>query len=215
MYYFLEIIHVFRYSYSGVTNMNGFELRREKKRQDILEAAFELFSAGGIKDVNITEIAKKANVSRVSIYNFFDSKENLVRQSCFYFMDKIMKELQSLLKSDLSFAEKFAKMFSLTNEKANSLSDNFYHSEFLKDPIVRKFLEEYKNNKSIPLLMDLIEQGKREGCIDRELSSEAILMYVNSMNEVLQSNLSKKARLDLGKLFAYGLFGDKGRTHTR
>ncbi len=82
--------------------MNGFQLRKEKKMEDILEAAFELFSANGIKDVSITEIAKKANVSRVSIYNFFESKENLVRQSSFFFMDKIMKDFQALVITNLS-----------------------------------------------------------------------------------------------------------------
>ncbi len=194
--------------------MNGFQLRREKKMEDILEAAFELFSADGIKNVSITEIAEKANVSRVSIYNFFGSKEKLVRQSCFYFMDKIMKDLQLLVKSDLSFQEKFEKMFSISIESANDISEDFYQSQFLKDPIVLEFLEEYKNNKSIPLLMDLIDQGKKEGYIDSELSSEAILLYINSINGVLQSNISKKARLDLGKLFSYGLFGERGGTHT-
>ncbi|MGA8943815.1 MAG: TetR/AcrR family transcriptional regulator [Thermoactinomyces sp.] len=194
--------------------MNGFQLRREKKMEDILEAAFELFSANGIKNVSITEIAEKANVSRVSIYNFFGSKEKLVRQSCFYFMDKIMKDLQLLVKSDLSFQEKFEKMFSISIESANDISEDFYQSQFLKDPIVLEFLEEYKNNKSIPLLMDLIDQGKKEGYIDSELSSEAILLYINSINGVLQSNISKKARLDLGKLFSYGLFGERGGTHT-
>ncbi len=194
--------------------MNGFQLRKEKKMEDILEAAFELFSANGIKDVSITEIAKKANVSRVSIYNFFESKENLVRQSSFFFMDKIMKDFQALVKSNLSFQEKFEKMFSMSIEKANNLSENFYQPEFLKDPIVLKFLEEYGNNKAIPLLMDLIVQGKREGYIDSELSSEAILMYVNSINGILQTNISKKARLDLGKLFSYGIFGARSRTHT-
>lgn len=194
--------------------MNGFQRRREEKMKDILEVAFELFSANGIKNVNITEIAEKANVSRVSIYNFFGSKENLVRQSSFYFMDKIMKDFQILVKSDLSFKEKFEKMLSLSMERANNLDENFYQSEFLMDPIVLEFLEEYGNNKAMPLLMDLINQGKREGYIDSQLSSEAILMYVNSINRVLQTNISKKARLDLGKLFSYGIFGNKGQTNT-
>ncbi len=63
--------------------MNGFERRRELKKKSILQAAYDLFSARGIKDVGIAEIAQKAAVSQVSIYNFFDSKENLVRQAMF------------------------------------------------------------------------------------------------------------------------------------
>lgn len=48
--------------------------------QSILQTAIELFSVWGIKAVSIAEIAQKANVSQVSIYNFFGSKDNLAKQ---------------------------------------------------------------------------------------------------------------------------------------
>lgn len=194
--------------------MNGFQRRREKKMEDILEAAFELFSVNGIKAVSIAEIAKKANVSQVSIYNFFESKEKLARQAFFNFMDEAMKDFEVLAKSDLSFREKLEKMISTSIEIANNLSDEYDQPEFGKDPAVLKFLKEYGENKTIPILMALVEQGKQEGFLDSELSSEAILMYINSISEVLQSNISKKTKIDLGKLFFYGLFGEKDITRT-
>lgn len=193
--------------------MNGFELRREKKMQDILDAAFKLFSANGIKSVSIAEIAKKANVSQVSIYNFFKSKENLARQAFFNMMDEKMKDLEMLVGSTLPFPEKFEKMVFISLESAKDLNEDFYQSELISDPSIQKFLEEYSHNKTLPLLMDLIEQGKREGCIDNELSSESILIYINSLNAVLQSNINKKVRMDLGKLFFYGLFGQISQGH--
>lgn len=193
--------------------MNGFELRREKKMQDILDAAFKLFSANGIKSVSIAEIAKKANVSQVSIYNFFESKENLARQAFFNMMDEKMKDLEMLVGSTLPFPEKFEKMVFISLESAKDLNEDFYQSELISDPSIQKFLEEYSHNKTLPLLMDLIEQGKREGCIDNELSSESILIYINSVNAVLQSNINKKVRMDLGKLFFYGLFGQISQGH--
>ncbi|WP_017413369.1 TetR/AcrR family transcriptional regulator [Clostridium tunisiense] len=188
--------------------MNGFQRRREKKMDDIITAACELFSANGIKVVSIAEIAKKANVSQVSIYNFFESKENLAKQAYFKIMDEIMKDLEALIKSNISFREKFEKMVHISLESAKNLDGNLSYSELLKDPTVQKFLEEYGHNKTIPLLMDLIEQGKSEGCLDREISSESILIYINSYNEMLKSNMSTKTRIDLGKLFFYGLFGE-------
>lgn len=188
--------------------MNGFQRRREKKMDDIITAACELFSANGIKVVSIAEIAKKANVSQVSIYNFFESKENLAKQAYFKIMDEIMKDLEALIKSNISFREKFEKMVHISLESAKNLDGNLSYSELLKDPTVQKFLEEYGHNKTIPLLMDLIEQGKSEGCLDRDISSESILIYINLYNEMLKSNMSTKTRIDLGKLFFYGLFGE-------
>jgi hypothetical protein len=124
-------------------------------------------------------------------------------------MDDIMKDLDLLINSSLSFKEKFEKMVTISLQSADSVEGNLYQSELLKDPSVHNFLEEYANNKTIPLLMKLIEQGKREGHLDNDITNESILMYINSFNGMLQGNLSNKARIDLGKLFFYGLFGNK------
>ena len=58
--------------------MDGFEKRREQKKKDILKAALSLFQQYGVQKVTISEIAKKANVSQVTIYNYFESKDNLL-----------------------------------------------------------------------------------------------------------------------------------------
>ncbi len=189
--------------------MNGFEIRREKKMKDIIEAAGKLFSVKRFKSVSIAEIAKKANVSQVSIYNFFGSKENLAKQVLFNLMDSTMEELETIVNHDISYHDKIEKFFAITFKSADSIDENFYQSEFLKDPTVQKFLEEYKKTKAEPLLMNLIEQGRNEGYLDCSISTESILLYIDSINGVLQTNISRKTRMDLGKLFYYGLLGEK------
>ena len=52
---------------------------REEKRA-IKEAAFLLFSERGFNEVKIEHIAKEANVSQVTIYNHFGSKDALFRE---------------------------------------------------------------------------------------------------------------------------------------
>ena len=57
--------------------MNGFEKRRLKKKNSILIAALTLFKQYGYRKVTVAEIADKASVSQVSIYNYFKSIEYL------------------------------------------------------------------------------------------------------------------------------------------
>ncbi|GAA0716773.1 TetR/AcrR family transcriptional regulator [Clostridium malenominatum] len=187
--------------------MNGFEIRRENKKKDILNAALQLFSMHGIKNVSIAEIAKKANVSQVSIYNFFQSKENLARLAFFNMMDGIMSDLEALVASDLSFREKVNTMHFISSEAGNNFNEIFNQIEFINDPIIQNFLDEYGKNKTVPLFMNLIKQGKLEGDLHSEISSESLLIYIHAINKALHSNSSKKVQSDLGKLFFYGLFG--------
>jgi AcrR family transcriptional regulator len=59
--------------------MDGFEKRCQNKKEAIM-ASLELFEKFGYNKVTVAEIAKRASVSQVSIYNFFESKENLKKE---------------------------------------------------------------------------------------------------------------------------------------
>lgn len=51
---------------------------REQRRDEILEAALELFASRGYHNTSIEQIRKKAGVSKGLIYNYFEKKEDLV-----------------------------------------------------------------------------------------------------------------------------------------
>ena len=54
------------------------EIRNEKKRV-IMDAALELFASEGFHATSISKIAEKANISKGLMYNYFTSKEELLK----------------------------------------------------------------------------------------------------------------------------------------
>jgi len=59
----------------------GMGLRERKKmetRRRLLETATRLFSERGFDRVSVAEIADAADVSKMTVFNYFDSKEDLV-----------------------------------------------------------------------------------------------------------------------------------------
>lgn len=57
-----------------------FEELREASRDKIMEAALELFAHKGYDATSITEIARKAGVSKGLLYHYFESKESVLLQ---------------------------------------------------------------------------------------------------------------------------------------
>ena len=57
-----------------------FEQIRSRSTSAILQAALELFARNGYHKTSISQIAKEAGVSKGLIYNYFDSKEDLLTQ---------------------------------------------------------------------------------------------------------------------------------------
>ncbi len=59
------------------------------------------------------------------------------------------------------------------------------------DPVILKFLEEYYQTRTEPFIFRLVEQGKKEGRINRDLSNEAIRLYIQAIQSLIaQFNLS-------------------------
>lgn len=54
------------------------EIRAESKRK-ILDAAFKLIAKDGYESTSIAKIAKEAKVSKGLLYNYFNSKEDMVK----------------------------------------------------------------------------------------------------------------------------------------
>ena len=55
-----------------------FEEIRESKKNLIQEVALELFATRGYHSTSISMIAKEADISKGLLYNYFESKEELL-----------------------------------------------------------------------------------------------------------------------------------------
>jgi AcrR family transcriptional regulator len=51
---------------------------KQNKRKSIIEAAEKLFAKSGFHGTDVDQIAKTAGVSKGSVYNYFDSKEEIL-----------------------------------------------------------------------------------------------------------------------------------------
>jgi len=68
-----------------------FEEIRESKKNLIMETALELFANEGYHTVSISKITKTAGISKGLIYNYFESKEELIQEIVFNGFNDILK----------------------------------------------------------------------------------------------------------------------------
>lgn len=66
-----------------------FSEMRESARKRIMEAALELFANAGFYSTSISQIAKKDAISKGLMYNYFESKEALLKEVIFEGVDTI------------------------------------------------------------------------------------------------------------------------------
>jgi AcrR family transcriptional regulator len=68
-----------------------FENIRETRKQQILDAALKLFANNGYHSTSIAMIAKEAEISKGLAYNYFESKEELLKKIVFDGIDSLLE----------------------------------------------------------------------------------------------------------------------------
>jgi AcrR family transcriptional regulator len=194
-----------------VKAMNGFERRKELKKNNILEAALQLFMEYGVQKVSVAEIAKKANVSQVTIYNYFESKDNLIHLVFRFYVDQIWDEMKSLFISDIPYDEKIKQLISIKN--VPTMNHAFYQDLLNDYATGQSYVEEVYLKEGLPLLINFVNDGKKQGNINSTLSNEAILFYLQMFQEYMRKPEVAQTLLpiseDITKLFFYGIAGQK------
>lgn len=175
--------------------MDGFEKRRNEKKKAIMQTALELFDQYGFDKITVTEIADKAHVSKVSIYNFFESKDNLRRIIIKDMLDESTEKIKTLIETDRSFIEKIEEYIQIRTWYYGKYSLRFFFDAVESDPELRKYLDSF-NACNKQLVMTFIEKGKDSGVFSPDASDAAIEIYIDMIQTYLMHNREIRDRIE-------------------
>ena len=193
--------------------MNQYQKTTEKKKQAIIQAALRLFKEKGFKETSIKSIAEVAEVSPVSIYNYFKSKDNLVALCVNDLFEEITQQAEDILKSNLAFNTKLDQALDLCQEKMSQQISDYFQDKTLRDPAFSSLLTKAITAKKRDIYRTYINLGKEEGLIARDLSTELILNVMDALNSV-GNQLAHSDNLEtdvkqIHQIFLYGILGKK------
>lgn len=194
--------------------MDGFEKRRQQKKSSILNAALELFKKHGYSKVSIAEIAAKASVSQVSIYNFFQNKENLKKELLKKLIDEHCQNTLNILENDKPIDEKLRDFIIKQIDFFKENSFNFMLESVKENLLNRKeCLCRETVEKIDRLLINLFEEGKKQGVLRENVSTQAMYTFfdifryyfMNNQEAVVNYNQNQLLFGEILSLFLYAL----------
>lgn len=193
--------------------MNQYQKTTEKKKQAIIQAALQLFKEKGFKETSIKSIAEVAEVSPVSIYNYFGSKDNLVALCVNDLFEEITQQAEDILKSNLAFNTKLDQALDLCQEKMSQQISDYFQDKTVRDPAFSSLLTKAISAKKRDIYRTYINLGKEEGLIARDLSTELILNVMDALhsvgNQLAHSDNFETDVKQIHQIFLYGILGKK------
>jgi len=199
--------------------MKGYERRTERNQERILQATLELFQAHGMKKTTVNDIAQKAGVSPATVYNHFSSKNDLVHATVRFFLDSTSADFREILKGDLPFLEKMNRILIYKSDMLGGYQGELMQKLISEDVEIREMLDTVYLKDLMQMIIDFYEEGKKQGYVNPELSTENIIRYMMiirsgmAAESVLTEDPEQNRRVleDLTPLLLYGIMGRPGR----
>ncbi|MCQ6560590.1 TetR/AcrR family transcriptional regulator [Paenibacillus mendelii] len=195
--------------------MNGFEKRAQLIKEKIMKTTLDMLRTSEPKRIRISDISKTAHVSQVTIYNYFGSKEALLREVFIHYVDKIIRDFEEYMNGNHSLKEKIEHIILLEKETYKELPPRLIKDLLIEDHELSRYIEDQYKEKSIPLMIRIIEEGKKSGEIADNVTVEGVLafiqLFMNQYEALLemaaQSGDLDKFMEDMVHMFFYGISG--------
>lgn len=148
------------------------EANKRKSRQKILKASRRLFKEKGYENTMIEDVAKRAEISKATLYNYFPNKDSLLVGT----MDDVTEEFGKFVEemdARLSIDEKIRKaMIFLILDSIPFISVSrriLFLNAYSDSPMYGKA------NDVKEMLEELVVQAKSENVFSKEIPTKAIV----------------------------------------
>lgn len=154
------------------------------KKTAIYDAGRDMFLIKGFKDVNVSDITKRAGVSVGTFYNYYTSKEEL-------FADIYRRENEMAKKSIIKAVDTEGDPVSIITSfmsrvmdtlKSNLILREWYNKDVLGE-LEKKYRDQEDNNVSFVYVFfkELLKKWRSEGKIRSDIDDSHILGLYNSL----------------------------------
>ncbi|MBB6671983.1 TetR/AcrR family transcriptional regulator [Cohnella nanjingensis] len=195
--------------------MNGFEKRASQIKEKITKATMDLLRTSEPKKIRIADISSAAQVSQVTIYNYFGNKDELIRAVFRDFFDNVIQDFEAYMNEGHSLKEQIQHIIGLEKTIYHDFPPGLIRELLAEDQELSRYLEERYRERAIPLTIRMLQEGKDSGEISEAVSIDHVLAFIQlymNQYEFMLSMAQQSEDMDgflegMVHIFFYGICG--------
>ena len=184
----------------------------------ILSASAELFGQYGFKTITMDDVARRAGISKKTLYTHFANKQEVVNESVLWYKEEVAGKCDAVLKDTENAIDAMVRMMAFMDDMHKNINpmaifelQRFFPEAF---QIFRGMLIE----KDVVMMRNNILQGIKEGLYREDINADLLARYrIETSLLILQPSLLVSDRnslmsvaLEIGEHFLYGIMTEKG-----
>jgi AcrR family transcriptional regulator len=188
-------------------------------RNKILRGAEGLFMKYGVRSISMDDIARHLSVSKKTLYQHFEDKEDIVTITCQMHIQQVCTEFELIRDSAKNAIDELAKISGCLKQQTEEMNPSLLFDLQKYHPRAWSTWIDHKNNFIRDSIIRNLKQGVDEGYFRSEIDQEIIAtMRLELVQLAFDDKLFPASRFKLADVqlqifdhFVYGLVTDKGR----
>lgn len=161
----------------------------EVRRDEIITNAALLFTRKGYTTTSVKDIVEQVGVAKGTFYHYFSSKKDVLDAIVKDYSNQLLTSLKQVTQnSELTPSQKWVQAFQLINqwklarkEEMLELSRILMREENL---LLLSELERQTRKDLIPDLVQIVEEGKNEGCFEVQSPEDAVEISLSIVSSI-------------------------------
>lgn len=159
---------------------------RTSLKDKILDSAIALFNERGVKAVKMDDIANCLSISKRTLYEIYDNKEDLLFECVKTSFEHSEKELHESVENADNVMDILLRIYRLKMNLLRKTHPSFY-SELKKYPKILEYFEQ-QDGKRRAQQIDFIQRGIREGYFRNDVNYDLVLNLFDVSNRYIINN---------------------------
>ena len=162
----------------------------EERRNEILDAADELFGLKGFDGASTNDILDKVGIARGTLYHHFKSKEDILDALIERYNVRLLGAAQDIAADkSIPVVERIIRVVMALNISGGSSKEIMEHIHKPQNALMHQKIQKVIINGVTPILAEIIREGIQEGMFHTPFPYECMEMIVIYANTVLDDDV--------------------------
>ncbi|GAB6928274.1 TetR/AcrR family transcriptional regulator [Paenibacillus sp. JCM 10914] len=157
----------------------------EERRNEILDAADELFGLKGFDGTSTNNILEKVGIARGTLYHHFKSKEDIMDALIERYSDRLLSAAQEIaIDKSIPVVERLTRVVMALNISGGGSKEMMEHIHKPQNALMHQKIQKVIVNGVPPILTEIIREGIQQGMFSTPFPYECmemVVIYANTL----------------------------------
>lgn len=202
--------------------MHLFE-KMEEKKEEIIVRTLDLFSKRGVKSLNMGDISSLQHISKKTLYNHFNDKNDLVCSCMSFELERTSKEVETITQKGLNAIDVSYEISQFVINQLTNMNPTLFIELEAFHPEALLLFEDHQQDCIGKTIYENMEKGMEEGLYRADLNIEIVTsIYMTLMYNLLSARLVNTRNFSFSEIYMeffkyhiHGISSEKGQKYLK